>query len=142
MLKLSRIAKACSFTQEDKDMKDEEEGGIPCSAIICARPMCKKKARGCQRTLSFNTLWYCDNPCCSRDRKHDIRTHEVHIKILDEQEATDNSSQFKEVMTTHILLLLVKAGKTSSHTWTCGSQAKKRLCLIVCIFLCKQIKTP
>lgn len=39
MLKLSRIAKASSFTQEeDKDVTDEEEGGIPCSAIICARP--------------------------------------------------------------------------------------------------------
>lgn len=44
----------------------------------------------------------------------------AHIKLPDEQEASDNSSQFKKVMITFILLLLVKAGKTSSLTWTNG----------------------
>lgn len=57
MLKLTRIAKACSFTrEEDKDATDEEEGGIPCSAIICARPWEEESKRMSENTQFQYTL--------------------------------------------------------------------------------------
>lgn len=122
MLKFSRIAKACSFTrEEDKDV--DRWGGR--HTLFCHH-MCKALRRRKQEGV----------------REHSISIHFgiVMIHVVPETEnMTSEHTKFtlsflmnrrllitavSSKITTYILLLLVKARKTSSLMWTNGPQAK------------------